>query len=131
MKRERTQGLRIKITKGAYRKIVDAAFRNCRTPEQEASFMVETQLSRRETATPIPERYDDPERTTGRTIPEPAPETAAPDSPPPMTTWTPEQESDIEARCKAAGMSDGEIAAHKLLHKTYDSAIKALEEVPA
>lgn len=126
MKRERTQGLKIKITKGTYRKIVEAAFRNCRTPEQEASFMVERQLS---SLVPerIPARYDDP--VPGVAIPEPENIPAPQDEIPPVTDWGPEEEARVNEACKAAGMTEAEITAAKLIHKTPDAVIASLKVI--
>lgn len=125
-KGERTQGLRIKITKGTYRKIVAAAFMNCRTPEQEASFMVERQL-----AGPMIYKAEMPTRYDALTsdTPIPAPGIILPqEEMPSMTEWETEDESRVNDACKSAGMTEAEITAAKLIYKTPDAVIASLKD---
>lgn len=132
-KQERTITLKIKLTKGAFKKIEEAAFKNCRTPEQEGSYIVEKCLagSVKDVGNPWPMvRYDDPAPVAETTDP-PAVVDHAPSQPAVMTTWTAEQEAAVDSACKSAGMSEGEITAAKLIHKTPEAVLESIKEPAA
>ena len=88
--------------------------------------MVEKQLSGIAIARE-PVRYDDPT---------PAPEAegqlpAVEAGPQTIPDWTTEQEAEVNARCREAGLSDAEISVAKMVHKTPEAVIASLKELTA
>lgn len=128
---KRTMSARIVLTPSAYKAIEQAAFKNCRTVSQELSYRIECQIAGhsvvRTSSAAQPDKYDDPVQKS-----EPNSDSCVI---PPMTneSWTDEQESEIAALGKSSGLSDGQLMALRIIHKTFDGVKAAIvsEGVPA
>ena len=135
-RKTRTATARIYLTAAAFRQVEAAAFKNCRTVPQELTFMVESLLAKKTAAparydAPIPERYDAPESQLESNEYSDAPAPTGPAE----TGWTPEQEVRAQEAGVAKGLSEAQITAMRLIHKTPEAVLAAIEdeakEVPA
>ena len=129
----RTVAGKVSLTKEGLQKIKAIAFGNCRTVDQELTYMIEKMLegsaaSRIFTAnvTGSSNTYDGQE----------APPAAVPanwDAVTPEVTWSPEEDQSIADLAKASDISEAQLSAYKFMHKTPDAvrgAILADKAVP-
>ena len=127
----RTQAARVPLTDDAYAAIEAAAFKNCRTVSQELTYRIEAGL--RGPSTPAPYYPPSPPPPLGADAPtgpymETTPQvTVTSGVPPEVIMWTQEQEAMIEAAAKTAGVGEGQLAALRLIHKTPEAVLAAVQ----
>lgn len=127
--KQRTVSVRIKLTLSGYKQVEESAFKNCRTPAQELTYMIERSLGKAEIPMRRPkydETYDQPQPV--ETPAQPAVDGAplASSGPAPAQVWSEAQEAEIYEAGKSAGMSEAQITALKLMHKSPESALEAI-----
>lgn len=132
-KAKRIKAGEVHLTAAGLKTIESRAFQNCRTVDQELTYMVERMILGRTMATETPvyttiDRYDAP---AGLQDAQGAPET--PQAALPPAGWTPEQESEIYVLGQAAGLGDAQVTALRLINKGYEATKAAIEaeKVPA
>ena len=127
--KSRTMKASIHLTAAAYKQLEATAFRNCRTVSQELTFMVERALEGQRAVTAIPRAlavpvaYDAPAQEPTQEYNPPAPDTTAAYP----GVWTEAQEAEALAAGQAAGMKEAEVTALKLIHKTPEAVLAAIQ----
>lgn len=129
-KAKRIKAGEVSLTKDGLKMIEAEAFKNCRTVDEELTYIVERALSGKPVASPMVkvERYDD----APVVVDEPTVAGEQVKALPPAG-WTQEQEDAIYVLGKGAGMGEAQITTLRLIHKDYDSVKAAIEAeaVPA
>ena len=122
---KRIEAGRVSLTKAGLRKIRDIAFQNCRTVDQELTYMIEKLLTSggKVNAT---QTYDYQEADV---VPKSAEEFFEPSPVQPQAdvSWTQAQEDEISGLAKDRGWSDAQLMAAKFLHKTPEAVKEAIQ----
>lgn len=121
----RTEQFKVKLTKKARRIIEARAKASVRTVEQELTFMIESALSKKAQTVDF-RRYDD---SAPAPVAEsnPEPEMAPSHPAQSASAWTTAQEAEIYEIGKKAGMSEAQITATRLIHKTFEATVAAIQ----
>lgn len=129
----RTKAARVPLTNEAYAQIEAAAFKNCRTVSQELTYRIEAGLRSPAAVGAGPYFPPAPPPPMGADVPagpfmETTPQVIVTNGvPPEVRLWTPEEEAHIEAAAKTAGVGEGQLAALRLIHKTPEAVLAAVQ----
>lgn len=130
----RTVAGKVSLTKEGLQKIKTIAFSNCRTVDQELTYMIEKMLEGSAAGrifttngTDTSNTYDGQQETQPAAF-EPMGSEAS------DASWSPDDDVSIASLAKANDISEAQLSAYKFLHKTPDAvrgAILADKAVPA